>query len=109
MSEHGAPQMSVEALYAQLISGASVQVVDVRDDWEWAQGHVAGAVHIPLAELPRRLGEIDPTRPVAFICHMGGRSAMAARYAHQHGLAGAANVVGGMESWQARGYPVTLR
>ena len=106
MEDTRVPEMSVEALHARMATGADVQVIDVREDWEWAQGHIAGAVHIPLSELPRRLGEIDTARAAAFICHLGGRSEMATRFARQHGLSRAANVVGGMDSWEAHGYPV---
>ena len=106
MTDNDVPEMSVEALHERLATGADVQVIDVREDWEWAQGHIAGAMHIALSELPRRLGEIDVARAVAFICHLGGRSEMATRFARQHGLARAANVVGGMDSWEARGYAV---
>jgi rhodanese-related sulfurtransferase len=106
MNDNAVPEMSVEALRARLATRADVQVIDVREDWEWAQGHIAGAVHIPLSELPARLGEIDAARAVAFICHLGGRSELATRFARQHGISGAANVVGGMERWEAHGYPV---
>ena len=106
MNDNGVPAMSVEALHARMAARADVQVIDVRENWEWVQGHIAGAVHIPLSELPVRLGEIDAARAVAFICHLGGRSELATRFARQHGISRAANVVGGMDSWEARGYPV---
>src|SRR5205085_8577610 len=106
MNENAVPEMSVEALRARLATGADVQVIDVREDWEWAQGHIAGAVHIALSELPARLGEIDAARTVAFICHLGGRSELATRFARQHGISRAANVGGGMDRWEAHGYPV---
>src|SRR5438105_6781816 len=106
MNDYGVPELSVEALHDGMASGADVQVIDVREDWEWALGHIAGAVHIPLGELPRRLGEIDVARAVAFICHLGGRSEMATRFARQHGFSRAANVPGGMDRWESRGYRV---
>lgn len=99
-------EISVDALHERLAAGTPVQVVDVREDWEWASGHIAGAVHIPLNELPARLGEIDPARAAAFICHLGGRSEMATRFALQRGLTRVANVAGGMDAWQARAYAV---
>jgi len=111
------PEITVETLHERLVGDAAdpaspthvpaPQVVDVREGWEWTQGHIAGAAHIPLNELPARLGEIDPDRDVAFICHLGGRSEMATRFGRQQGLARATNVLGGMDAWEARGYPVT--
>lgn len=102
------PEMSVELLHEHVTLGTPLQLIDVRESSEWAEGHIAGARHIPLAELPRRLGEIDRSRDVAFICHLGGRSEMATRLARQCGLSSATNVPGGMERWLARGYPVEL-
>lgn len=111
------PEITVETLHERLVGDAAdpaspthvpaPQVVDVREGWEWTQGHIAGAAHIPLNELPARLGEIDPDRDVAFICHLGGRSEMATRFGRQQGLARATNVLGGMDAWEARGYPVS--
>ena len=104
--DDGVPEISVEALHQRLTSGADVQVVDVREDWEWARGHIAGATHIPLQQLPDRLSELDAARDVAFICHLGGRSALATRFALTRGLAGAVNVAGGMDDWEARSFSV---
>jgi rhodanese-related sulfurtransferase len=53
------------------------QLVDVRADHEWDAGHIAGAVHVPLPELPRRTAEIDNDRPVVVYCRGGNRSSMA--------------------------------
>ncbi len=103
----GAPQIDVDALHARLAAGEPAQVVDVREDWEWAQGHIGQATHIPLGELPRRLGELDPSRPIVFICHLGGRSDMAARFAQQHGRSDVVSATGGMEAWEGKAYEVT--
>lgn len=100
------PEIGVDALHARLQAGEQIQVIDVREPWEWAQGHIAGATHIPLQSLPERLGEIDATREAAFVCHLGGRSEMATRFVLRRGLDRAANVAGGMDAWEARGLPV---
>ena len=54
------------------------QLVDVRTVHEWEAGRIAGATHLPLAELAERAGEIDPDRPVVLYCRGGNRSTMAA-------------------------------
>ncbi len=54
------------------------QLIDVRADHEWEAGHIAGATHLPLPELPQRTGEIDQDRPVVIYCRGGNRSSMAA-------------------------------
>lgn len=53
------------------------QLIDVRADHEWGVGHIAGAKHVPLPELPQRLGELDKDRPVVVYCRGGNRSSMA--------------------------------
>ena len=75
----------------------------------WKQvvfGHVGREPEKSLKKVAARLGEIDAARAVAFICHLGGRSELATRFARQHGISRAANVVGGMDRWEAHGYPV---
>ena len=53
------------------------QLIDVRADHEWEVGRIAGATHLPLAELAERTGEIDKDRPVVLYCRGGNRSTMA--------------------------------
>lgn len=53
------------------------QLVDVRVGHEWEAGHIAGAVHLPLEQLPERVGELDRERPVVIYCRGGTRSTMA--------------------------------
>ena len=93
------------ALHSRLSQGDSAQVLDVRESWEHKEGVIAGAILMPLAQVRTRWGGIDPTRPITVICHLGSRSAMAARFLVQKGLV-AENVDNGMAAWEARGYPV---
>jgi rhodanese-related sulfurtransferase len=53
------------------------QLIDVRADHEWEAGRIAGATHVPLPDLPQRLGELDKERPVVVYCRGGNRSSMA--------------------------------
>jgi rhodanese-related sulfurtransferase len=63
---------------AQKLIEDGAQLIDVRADHEWEAGRIAGATHLPLAELAQRTGEIDPERPVVLYCRGGTRSTMAA-------------------------------
>lgn len=63
---------------AQKLVEDGAQLVDVRADHEWEAGRIAGATHVPLAELAERTGEIDRDRPVVLYCRGGNRSTMAA-------------------------------
>jgi hydroxyacylglutathione hydrolase len=81
------------------------QVIDVRSPEEWSHGHLPGAVHIPLAALPDRLDEIDPSRPVVLQCRGGGRSSIATSLLMSRGLTNVANLKGGYDEWVAEGLP----
>lgn len=84
----------------------SLQVIDVRSPEEWSAGHLPGAVHIPLAALPVRLGEIDARAPVVVHCQGGGRSAIAASYLKSHGVERVSNLTGGFDAWLKEDLPV---
>jgi sulfur dioxygenase len=94
---------------ALLELGASVQIVDVRELNEWcdAEGHIPGALHVPLADLARRMPDLDPQRPVVAVCRSGTRSAQASLMLARAGFAQVANLAGGMLRWQAQGLPTT--
>jgi rhodanese-related sulfurtransferase len=85
---------------------AGVVIVDVREPYEWQEGHIPGAVHIPLGSLPRRLRELDPSREVIAVCRSGHRSITAAQMLHQGGFSQVSSMAGGMISWTRRGLPV---
>lgn len=80
-------------------SGELWQLLDVREPWEIAAAALDGTIDIPLGELPARHTELDPARPVAVICHKGGRSARAASFLAAQGYPAVANVAGGIEAW----------
>lgn len=78
-------------------------LLDVREPEEWAQGHAAAAVHVPMSRLRR--DSVPRERPVLAICHLGGRSAAVAQALGQLGY-DVRNVAGGMDAWEAVGLPV---
>lgn len=83
----------------------SVVLLDVREDDEWQRGHVAGAQHIPMGDVPARMAEIDPDAELYVICHAGGRSLRVATYLARNGYT-PINVDGGMLAWAGAGRPV---
>lgn len=93
---------------AEASTRADLQIVDVRGRQEWKSGHVARAKHIPLDQLPNRLGELDRGKPVGFICQSGARSKRAAKIASDAGIE-AINISGGMSAWQRAGLPTSTR
>jgi sulfur-carrier protein adenylyltransferase/sulfurtransferase len=95
----------------ELIDGDGAPVlVDVRERNEWNQGHIPGAVLIPMGELESRIAEAAPdrSRPVILYCASGRRSAVAARRLEELGYAEAVNVAGGFNRWAELGYPSEL-
>lgn len=90
---------------AELAGSEEVQLVDVRQDFEWEAGHIDGATHIPLDQLPTRAKEIDRDGKVIFVCRSGGRSAMATNAFRESGFDGL-NLAGGMEAWVQVGNPI---
>jgi rhodanese-related sulfurtransferase len=109
LSYAGRPSaVDVKQVAAMQSSGALL--LDVREPDEYAQGHVPGAILIPLGQLDQRLPEIAryKNQPVALICRSGNRSAKAQKLLEQAGFSAAANVEGGMIAWQRSGLPVVL-
>lgn len=98
------PQVSPRAL-AEAKDGDAI-VVDVRGEVEWRTGHIAGALLIPLPELPARLDEIPAGRTPVLVCGTGSRSAVGASYLRSRGRADAANLSGGMTGWFGAGLPI---
>ncbi len=79
-------------------------VLDVREPVEWQHGHIEGAVHVPMNEVPERLAEL-PTGQTLVVCKVGGRSAQVTGYLAQQGF-DVVNLDGGMLDWQAAGRPM---
>lgn len=79
----------------------SFEVIDVRQDDEYLQGHIPGARHIPVGEVMKRLGELRPGRLHVFYCQVGVRSRVAAALARDSGLVtgGIVHLAGGMRQW----------
>jgi len=78
-------------------------VLDVREPVEVQTASVVPAgfelVHIPMNEIPGRLGQLDPGRSVAVLCHHGARSQRVAMFLAQQGFDRIANIAGGIEAW----------
>jgi rhodanese-related sulfurtransferase len=77
MAEQGNEPREVSREEARKLLDEGAQLLDVRADHEWEAGHIAGAAHLPLPELPQGTDEIDEDRPVVVYCRGGNRSSMA--------------------------------
>ena len=90
---------------AQKLVDEGAQLVDVRVDHEWEAGRIAGATHLPLAELAERTGELDQDRPVVLYCRGGTRSTMATEALEAAGY-DAAKLSEGIVGWSEADLPL---
>jgi sulfur-carrier protein adenylyltransferase/sulfurtransferase len=93
-----------------VIDGGEPVVVDVREQDEWDEGHIPGAVHIPRGHLESRIERAapDPSRPVIVYCASGSRSAFAAKTLEEFGYEEVVSLAGGFTDWKRNGFPVEL-
>lgn len=92
----------------QLINRRDAVVVDVREDAEYATGHIANARHIPLAKVAERIRELEKfkSRPVIVYCRSGSRAASAAGILRNNGFSEVVALHGGISAWQEAGMPL---
>ena len=78
----------------------SLEVIDVREPYEFSGGHIVKAKNIPLGKLDAKLGDLPKNKDVVFVCRSGNRSMAAARKATKVGLTAVYNMSGGMIRWK---------
>jgi hydroxyacylglutathione hydrolase len=101
------PQITVWDLAEWLEERDDVVVIDVREPVEWREGHIGGALHVPMLEARARLAEIPADRPKAVVCAGGLRSSTVISALKRQGIQGWYNVTGGMTAWVKAGQPTT--
>jgi rhodanese-related sulfurtransferase len=88
------------------LAAGEVNVLDVREEWEFRRGHVAGAKLVPVNQIPSRLTEIPTGKPLLVICEHGNRSLVATHFLRVKGFPNAKSVTGGTAGWIRSGRPV---
>jgi rhodanese-related sulfurtransferase len=90
-------------------AGEKFTLVDTREDLEWANGHVPGAIHLGKGVIERDIEKAVPDRnaPVVLYCGGGFRSALAADNLQKMGYTNVISMDGGWRGWTESGYPVT--
>lgn len=91
--------ISAKELEEKLENGEKLNILDVREDFEVAQGMIPGSRHIPLGEIPERLNEFDKNEHYYMVCRSGGRSGNACSFLSNEGY-NVTNVSGGFMSWE---------
>ena len=75
-------------------------LLDVRESYEYTQGHIQGAIHIPLNSLPEALTDLDPEQAYVTICYSGSKARRAAAMLAEHGFSQVGVLLGGMDAWE---------
>ena len=83
-----------------------VYLIDVREQWEYDEGHIPGVTLIPMGEVANRLAEIPTDKEVIVTCRSGNRSGQVTDFLRQQGFDNVHNMDGGILAWQAAGYEV---
>ena len=112
MIDHVRPSQ-LSAWFAAAPQGSQPVVLDVREPWELQTASVRAdgfeLVAIPMGELPTRLAELNPARPIACLCHHGARSLRVAAFLQHNGFEHLANITGGIDAWSHENDPVVPR
>ena len=98
MTVHG---IQAEELKQRLDAGENLFLLDVREEYEYEISNIGGLL-IPLADLPKRVNELDASREIIALCKMGTRSAQAVEVLHRAGFDKVRNLTGGIRAWSDR-------
>jgi sulfur-carrier protein adenylyltransferase/sulfurtransferase len=95
----------------ELIEKGDAVVVDVREQQEWDEGHIAGSIHIPRGNLESRIERLAPerSRPLVVYCSSGSRSVFAAKTLGELGYDDVVSLAGGFTDWKRNGFPVQMQ
>lgn len=102
---NGATAMNAAEAKTMIDSANPPYLLDVREAYEYREGHIPGARLLPLGELGKKLDELPRDREILVICRSGNRSGTATRQLVQAGYR-AVNLTGGMIGWQRAGFPL---
>ena len=96
------------AIATQLINKEDAVILDIRPKKEWATGNITGARHIPMADLERRMEELNKfkEKPIIVVCNLGQTAGAASKKLQASGFTNVARLSGGMTEWKAQSLPV---
>ncbi len=100
-------ETDVHTVHARMKKGEKFHLVDTREDSEWANGHIVGAIHVGKGVIERDIEEEIPNKAEEVILYCGGgfRSALAADALQQMGYTNVISMDGGFRGWKEAGYP----
>jgi len=92
------PELSAVDFLKRREQGEQLTLLDVREDWERSIASVSGAMHIPMAQVPARMAELDRNTEVVVLCRSGRRSLEVAKLLQGNGFK-TSNLSGGILAW----------
>lgn len=92
-------EITVQDLKARRDRGEPPLVIDVREAWELQLASIPDVVHVPMNEIPVRLGEFSRDAETVVMCHAGGRSMRVAQFLANQGFTNVVNLTGGIAAW----------
>lgn len=102
-------QMSVKALQQRREAGEQIVLLDVREQNEVDYCRIAGAIHIPMNQVPARMNELNPQDTIVVHCHKGGRSMQVCHFLESRGYKDVSNLEGGITAWSLQIDPTVPR
>ncbi|GIO97404.1 rhodanese-like domain-containing protein [Paenibacillus lautus] len=94
-------EISPKAVEQKLNDGVTMNIIDVRETEEVAEGKIPGAINIPLGLIEFRKQDLDPSKEYVMVCRSGGRSGRATEYLEGQGYQ-VVNMTGGMLAWEGK-------
>jgi rhodanese-related sulfurtransferase len=92
-------EMHPSELQARRAAGTAPLVIDVRETWELQLASIPGVLHIPMNEIPAKLGDLDKNSELVVMCKSGGRSMQVAQFLARNGFQSVKNLTGGILAW----------
>lgn len=92
-------EINAPALDERRAADPDLILIDVREPWEWAQGFIEGAAHVPLNSLPGRVDDFPRDAALVIYCAHGIRSWHAAAFMMQQGFTAVVSLAGGIDAW----------
>ena len=100
-------RMRIDKLHERSEEDSDLQILDVREQSEWDDGHIPGSTHVPYHDIHSMPDALDPAKPIAAVCASGQRSAVAASLLQRFGGESVIHVVdGGVGTWERAGHPI---
>jgi hydroxyacylglutathione hydrolase len=93
---------------AAWVESGQARVLDVRDDAEWRAGHIEGAMHIYVGDLPSRQPDANKNQKMIVHCSVGHRAGLATSILARAGFANVYNMLGGIKAWKASELPLEV-